>query len=172
MTDQSRTDGSGADQSGTDRSGTELTIRPLQAGDRAGWDPLWQGYLTFYETQLAPEVTETTWARLIDPGQEPNGFCAVGASGRLVGIVHYLFHRSTWTTTCYCYLEDLFTDPQARGMGAGRALIEAVYDAAAEEGATQVYWATQHFNTRGRVLYDRVATLSPFLQYSYSPPKR
>ncbi|MCB1472465.1 MAG: GNAT family N-acetyltransferase [Rhodobiaceae bacterium] len=171
------TDKSGADQSGTDkpRAGqpsAELTIRPLDAGDRAGWDPLWQGYLTFYESAVPDEVTQTTWARLIDANEEPNGFCAVDAAGRLVGIVHYLFHRSTWTTTCYCYLEDLFTDPQARGLGAGRALIEAVYAAAAQKGATRVYWNTQHFNTRARVLYDQVATLSPFIQYRYSRPKR
>jgi GNAT superfamily N-acetyltransferase len=148
-----------------------MTIRPIQAGDRSAWDPLWQGYLTYYESVVAPEVTETTWARLIDPTEEPNGFCAVDDEGRLVGIVHYLFHRSTWATTCYCYLEDLFTDPQARGLGAGRALIEAVYKAAAEAGATRVYWNTQHFNTRARVLYDQVATLSPFIQYRYSPGK-
>ncbi|MCB1480163.1 MAG: GNAT family N-acetyltransferase [Rhodobiaceae bacterium] len=148
---------------------TEVTIRPLAAGDRAGWDPLWQGYLTYYESSVSAEVTETTWTRLIDPGEEPHGFCAVDASGNLIGIVHYLFHRSTWSVEGYCYLEDLFTDPDMRGGGVGRALIEAVYAAAAEKGATRIYWNTQHFNSRARVLYDRVATLSPFIQYRYSP---
>ena len=148
---------------------TEVTIRPLAAGDRAGWDPLWQGYLTYYESSVSAEVTETTWTRLIDPGEEPHGFCAVDASGNLIGIVHYLFHRSTWSVEGYCYLEDLFVDPAVRGSGAGRALIEAVYAAAAEKGATRIYWNTQHFNSRARVLYDRVATLSPFIQYRYSP---
>lgn len=148
---------------------TDVTIRPLAAGDRAGWDALWKGYLAFYESAVPDEVTETTWARLIDPADDPYGYCAVDASGRLIGIVHYLFHRSTWTTSCYCYLEDLFVDPAVRGSGAGRALIEAVYAAAAEKGATRIYWNTQHFNSRARVLYDRVATLSPFIQYRYSP---
>ncbi|MCB1481628.1 MAG: GNAT family N-acetyltransferase [Rhodobiaceae bacterium] len=148
---------------------TDVTIRPLAAGDRAGWDALWKGYLAFYESAVPGEVTETTWARLIDPADDPYGYCAVDASGRLIGIVHYLFHRSTWTTSCYCYLEDLFVDPAVRGSGAGRALIEAVYAAAAEKGATRIYWNTQHFNSRARVLYDRVATLSPFIQYRYSP---
>ena len=148
---------------------TDVTIRPLAAGDRASWDPLWKGYLAFYESAVPDEVTETTWARLIDPADDPHGYCAVDASGRLIGIVHYLFHRSTWTTSCYCYLEDLFVDPAVRGSGAGRALIEAVYAAAAEKGATRIYWNTQHFNSRARVLYDRVATLSPFIQYRYSP---
>lgn len=151
---------------------TDVTIRPLAAGDRAGWDALWKGYLAFYESAVPGEVTETTWARLIDPADDPYGYCAVDASGRLIGIVHYLFHRSTWTTSCYCYLEDLFVDPAVRGSGAGRALIEAVYAAAAEKGATRIYWNTQHFNSRARVLYDRVATLSPFIQYRYSRPKR
>ena len=148
---------------------TDVSIRPLEAGDRAGWDPLWQGYLTYYESEVAPQVTETIWARLIDPDQEPHGFCAVDASGKLIGIVHYLFHRSTWTATNYCYLEDLFVDPDTRGSGAGRRLIEAVYAAAEAAGTTRVYWNTQHFNTRARVLYDRVATLSPFIQYRYAP---
>ncbi len=147
----------------------DVAIRPLEASDRAGWDPLWQGYLTYYKSAVAPEVTETTWARLLDPTEEPHGFCAVDGDGRLIGIVHYLFHRSTWTTTNYCYLEDLFVDPDARGSGAGRKLIEAVYAVAAEAGTTRVYWNTEHFNTRARVLYDRVSTLSPFIQYRYVP---
>ena len=79
---------------------TDVTIRPLAAGDRAGWDALWKGYLAFYESAVPGEVTETTWARLIDPADDPYGYCAVDASGRLIGIVHYLFHRSTWTTSC------------------------------------------------------------------------
>lgn len=148
---------------------TELTIRALEAGDRAAWEPLWQGYLDYYESSLPGDVTDVTWARLIEPGEEPFGFCALDGEGAMVGIVHYLFHRSTWTTGCYCYLEDLFVDPARRGAGAGRALIEAVCRAAEAKGAARVYWNTQHFNTRARVLYDRVAMLSPFVQYRYSP---
>lgn len=140
-------------------------VRPLRAEDRAQWNVLWQGYLTFYEETLAPEVTETTWARLIADNTDPHGLCAVDPDGRLVGIAHYLFHRSTWSPTFYCYLEDLFVDPSLRGGGIGRALIEAVYAAADEAGATQVYWLTRGDNVTARKLYDRVARLSPFVKY-------
>ncbi|MFN0263882.1 N-acetyltransferase family protein [Tepidamorphus sp. 3E244] len=149
----------------------DITIRKLEARDRAGWDPLWQGYLTYYESAVSDEITETTWLRLLDKNQDPHGFCAVDGDGRLIGIVHYLFHRSTWSDSGYCYLEDLFVDPNVRGGGVGRLLIEAVYATAADRGSSRVYWNTQHFNTRARKLYDQVATLSPFVQYRYSPPK-
>lgn len=150
---------------------TEVTIRALEAADRAQWEPLWQGYLTYYESQVSEAVTNTTWTRLISADEQPDGFCAVDAEGILVGIVHYLFHRSTWSVEGYCYLEDLFVDPDLRGGGVGRGLIEAVYKAAGDRGATRVYWNTQHFNTRARKLYDQTATLSPFIQYRYSPGK-
>jgi len=140
-------------------------IRPLGDADRPEWEPLWQGYLRFYETSVAPEVTETTWRRMMDPKQDPHGFCAVDDEGRLIGIVHYHFHRSTWTIGDYCYLQDLFVLPEARGSGAGRKLIEAVYDAAAARGASQVYWLTQDFNETARRLYDRIGELTPFIKY-------
>jgi len=139
------------------------TIRPLAAGDQAGWLPLWRGYQRFYETEIAPEVTERSWARLLDPAEPMHGLAAE-ADGRLVGIVHYLFHRSTWTTGDYCYLQDLFVDPAARGIGAGRALIEAVYAAADAAGASRVYWLTAEGNP-ARALYDKVGRYSGFVQY-------
>lgn len=142
-----------------------VTIRPLQAGDRTQWDPLWQGYLTFYKTQLPSDVTEETWRRLIEPGRDPKGFCAVEDSGRLVGIVHYLFHLSTWTKPDICYLQDLFVDPAVRGGGIGRKLIEVVYAEADRRGAANVYWLTQDFNETARKLYDKVAKVTPFIRY-------
>lgn len=141
------------------------TIRPIEARDRADWEPLWQGYLAFYETRVPEEVTETTWRRLMTEGEDPSGFCAVGDDDRPVGIVHYHFHRSTWTIGDYCYLQDLFVSPDIRGGGAGRALIEAVYRAAEARGASQTYWLTQDFNTTARKLYDKVGQLTPFIKY-------
>jgi GNAT superfamily N-acetyltransferase len=141
-----------------------IVIRPFTASDRPAWEPLWQGYLAFYESSLAREVTDTTWARLVDPSEPMHGLAAV-ADGEIVGIVHYLYHRSTWTIGNYCYLQDLFTSEKARNRGAGRALIEAVYGRAKADGASRVYWLTHESNTAAQALYDKVAARSGFIQY-------
>lgn len=145
-------------------SASSIHVRELAAGDRARWDALWAGYLAFYKETLPAEMTEFLWKRLMDPADQPHGLVAVDGD-RVVGIVHYHFHLSTWTVTGNCYLEDLFVDPAVRGKGAGRALVEAVYRAADERGVSRVYWHTQEFNTQARMLYDKVATLTPFVQY-------
>lgn len=98
-------------------------------------------------------------------GEDPHGLCAVTDNDRLTGIVHYMFHRSCWTEGPYCYLQDLFVTEDARGQGLGRALIEAVADAAKQHNASQVYWLTQHFNKQARHLYDQVADVTPFVKY-------
>ena len=116
------------------------------------------------ETRLEPEVTELTWTRLLDQDQQPHGLVAE-LDGRLVGFAHYLFHPSTWSASSYCYLEDLFTAPEARGRGVGRALIEAVAAAAAAAGASRLYWQTQEFNAEGRALYDTLARRTSFIVY-------
>lgn len=140
-----------------------LTVRPLAISDRPQWDRLWKGYLAFYETSLRPEVSEATFARLIDPDEPIHGLVAKIDNG-IVGIAHYLLHRSTWSDR-YCYLEDLFAEPSMRGAGIGRALIEAVEGAAREAGATRLYWVTRAENAAARRLYDRVATATDFVQY-------
>ena len=142
-----------------------ITVRPLEPGDRDRWEPLWQGYLTFYESSVPDEVTNTTWKRMMTDGEDPNGFCAVDESGALIGIVHYMFHRSCWTIGDYCYLQDLFVSPDSRRGGTGEALIRAVYGAADSRGVSQVYWNTQHYNETARRLYDRVGELTPFIKY-------
>ena len=114
----------------------DLTVRPLETADRAAWERLWTAYLAFYRTDVAPEVKNTTWSRLHDPDEPVWAFGACDGTGGLVAIVHYLFHRSTWTIGPYCYLQDLFTSEAARGRGAGRALIEAVYGEAGRRGRT------------------------------------
>ncbi len=141
-----------------------LEIRPLRPEERSVWEPLWQGYLAFYGVSVAPDVTETTWARFHDPAEPMHAFGGF-LDGRLVGIVHLIFHRSTWTIGPYCYLQDLFTSEEARGKGVGKALIEAVTDRARAEGASRVYWLTHESNAPARRLYDKVAERPGFIQY-------
>jgi GNAT superfamily N-acetyltransferase len=139
-------------------------IRPLAPGDRGDWEPLWNGYLAFYKATLPPGTTDVTWNRLLDPA-EPMFVLGAFVDGRLLGIVHYILHRSTWSIGGYCYLQDLFVAEEARGMRLGRALIEAVYEKAREAGAGRVYWLTHDTNATARHLYDRVAENAGFIQY-------
>ena len=142
----------------------KTTVRRVRADERAAWEPLWKGYQTFYEVALSAEITTTTWSRLHDPA-EPMFVLGAYLGGKLVGIVHSLYHRSCWTIGNYCYLQDLFVAEKARGHGIGRALIEAVASEARAAGASRVYWLTQEGNTTARALYDRVAKCSGFIQY-------
>ncbi len=141
-----------------------LVIRPIGADERAAWEPLWRGYLTFYKSSQTPDVTDITWKRLLDPN-EPMFALGAYVDGKLLGIVHYLYHRSFWTSGDYCYLQDLFVAEETRTLGLGRALIEAVYAKAKEAGASRVYWLTQEGNATARVLYEKVAERSGFIQY-------
>ncbi|MGD9924931.1 MAG: N-acetyltransferase family protein [Pseudorhodoplanes sp.] len=146
------------------KSPPELVIRPLEPDERADWEPLWQGYLKFYESRVSPETTDMLWRRLHDPN-EPMFVLGACSGGRLVGIAQYLFHRSCWTIGDYCYLQDLFVVPERRGFGAGRALIRAVEQAARAHGASRVHWLTQEDNRQARALYDKLADRSGFIQY-------
>jgi GNAT superfamily N-acetyltransferase len=143
-----------------------VVIRPLRAGDEADWRRLWTAYLDFYGATVTEEVYQTSFARLLgDDPQDFNGLLAL-VDGVPMGLTHYLFHRHGWKVENVCYLQDLYVSPQARGTGLGRRLIEAVYAAADEAGAPGVYWLTQEFNATARVLYDRVAKVSPFIRYN------
>lgn len=148
-----------------------LSIRPLAAADRAAWDPLWRGYLDFYRASVPARTTDVTFARLTG-GEEPMGGFLAERDGRAVGLVHWILHRSTWTEGPYCYLQDLFTAPEARGLGAGRALIERVYAHAERAGASRVYWLTHETNDTAMALYDKVADRSGFLQYRKLFPQK
>jgi GNAT superfamily N-acetyltransferase len=142
-----------------------IEIRPLEKGDQDEWRKLWTAYLDFYETKLPDEVYETSWQRLFAEGEfEPRGFLAL-SDGKPVGLVHFLCHRSMWSKEGNCYLQDLFTTGEARGKGAGAALIAAVKEAAAKRGIANVYWMTHETNTTARALYDRVARRTGFIEY-------
>ena len=142
-----------------------VTVRPLRPEDEAVWKNLWTAYLEFYESSVPEVVYATTFARLIDPNH-PSRFCLVAeADGRVLGLVHAIYHEHNWRVEDVCYLQDLFVHPDARGTGMGRALIEAVYAAADANGTPTVYWMTQDFNTTARQLYDRIATKTPFIKY-------
>lgn len=142
-----------------------LRIRPLAAADEADWRRLWTGYLEFYKTSVPEEVYRTTFARLL--GGDPQEFHGLVAErgGRVIGLAHYLFHRHCWRIENVVYLQDLYVEPEVRGTGAGRALIEAVYAAADAAGCPSVYWLTQDFNATARRLYDRIGKVTPFIRY-------
>lgn len=140
-------------------------VRELTPADFASWLPLWRGYLKFYESTLTDETTQTTWRRLTDPQEPMFALGAFSESGKLVGIVHIIYHRSCWTTGDYCYLQDLFTAEDARGQGVATALIEAVYARAKADGASRVHWLTHESNVTAQKLYEKVAARSGFIQY-------
>jgi GNAT superfamily N-acetyltransferase len=140
-----------------------LTVRPLAAGDRAVWEPLWEDYNSFYRHTASPEVTDATFQRLCG-GEEMFGLLAE-RDGALAGFAHCVVHPSTWTTASYLYLEDLFVARSGRGAGAGQELIEAVYREADARGAAKVYWHAQEYNGPARSLYDQVARRTSFIKY-------
>ena len=142
-----------------------LAIRPVGPEDRAEWERLWTAYLAFYETTVSPEVYDTSFTRLLEGGDWAFKGALATLDGRPVGLVHYLYHRHMWRVEPVCYLQDLYADPEVRGQGVGRALIQHVYDAADADGAGTVYWLTQTFNTTARHLYDRIGTATPFMKY-------
>jgi GNAT superfamily N-acetyltransferase len=140
-------------------------IRHLRADDWDDWQELWQGYLRFYREELPPEVTRFTFERLSTGADEMFGLVAERPEGGLAGFSNAFLHPSTWTMAAYCYLEDLFVEPAARGTGTARRLVEAVGEEARRRGAVKVYWHTQEFNGRARSLYEQVARNVSFLVY-------
>lgn len=144
------------------------TIRPIVSTDEAEWRRMWTAYLEFYNSTVPEEVYRSSFDRLLagnaGAANEFHGLIAE-VDGHPVGLVHYLFHRHGWKIENVCYLQDLYADPQVRGQGVGRALIEAVYEKADEAGCPSVYWLTQEFNVTARRLYDRIAAKTPFIQY-------
>ena len=142
-----------------------VRLRGAEPGDHAAWLPLWRSYQAFYKTVIPDAVSDTTWRRLLDPAEPMHCALAFDSADAAVGLVHWIFHRSTWTDGDYCYLQDLFVNANTRGGGVGRRLIEHVHAAAAEAGCSRVYWLTHETNRDAMMLYDRVAEKSGFLQY-------
>ena len=141
-----------------------LIIRAIEEKDKDQWLKLWAGYLEFYKSSISPEQTELTWKRIVNNEQKMFGFVAESEEV-VIGFTHCLFRPSTWTETDYCYLEDLFVDPNIRGKGVGRALMEKVIELAKEKNSKRVYWTTQEFNKTARILYDSITPVSEFVQY-------
>ena len=145
-----------------------MLIRPIQASDFNRWKPLWEGYNAFYgrkeETALPEAVTNTTWSRFFD-SYEPVHALVAEQSGQLLGLVHFLFHRSTISIQPTCYLQDLFTTEASRSKGVGRALILEVYRRAEAAGCSRVYWLTHETNSTAMKLYNKVAEKSGFVVY-------
>ncbi|HEX4377539.1 MAG TPA: GNAT family N-acetyltransferase [Steroidobacteraceae bacterium] len=145
-------------------------VRPIERTDYAGWRPLWDGYNHFYgrhgANALPERISEATWERFFCLEEPVHAFVAE-QDGHVVGIVHYLFHRSTTQLNDVCYLQDLFTAEEARGRGIGRRLIQAVYEAARTASSLRVYWHTNAANARGRALYDKVAQHKGFITYTH-----
>jgi GNAT superfamily N-acetyltransferase len=146
----------------------DFIVRSVERSDFERWRPLWDGYNAFYgrssATALPDEITRTTWARFFDDA-EPVHALVAERDGSLIGLAHYLFHRSTISIADTCYMQDLFTSVAARGRGVGEALIEAVYAAAMNAGSQRVYWQTHETNATAMRLYDRVAERSGFVVY-------
>ena len=141
-----------------------VTVRLLASDDKEAWLPLWRGYLAFYKADISSEISDLTFSRLVNPEEPMEGALAT-VDGAAVGMVHWIRHRSTWTSGDYGYLQDLFTDETARGRGVGRALIEYVYGRARTLGCSRVYWLTHETNSQAMALYGKVAERSGFLQY-------
>ena len=147
---------------------TLTLVRPIKQDDFSAWQPLWDGYNAFYgragETALPVEITQATWQRFFDPAEPVFALVAV-SEDKLVGLTHYLYHRSTTRLELTCYLQDLYTQDSERGRGIGRLLIEGVYREAKAAGVKRVYWQTHETNAAGRLLYDKVAKHAGFIVY-------
>lgn len=145
-----------------------ITVRPVTRQDFEQWLPLWDGYNAFYdrsgETALPSEITDMTWSRFFD-AYEPMHALVAESDGQLLGLVHYLYHRTTTAIAPNCYLQDLFTSEASRGKGIGRALINAVYDIAKAAGSGRVYWLTHETNHTAMKLYDKIGDRSGFVVY-------
>jgi GNAT superfamily N-acetyltransferase len=152
---------------------TPIAVRPVRREDLSQWQILFEGYNAFYgrsgKTRLADEIVLTTWSRFFD-FYEPVHALVAERAGALVGLTHFLYHRSTTQIAPVCYLQDLFTAEAVRGQGVARSLIAAVYEHARNAGCGRVYWQTHETNTLAMQLYDKVAQKSGFVVYRHLLP--
>jgi GNAT superfamily N-acetyltransferase len=143
-------------------------VRRLKGSDHDRWLVLWAGYLSFYRAEIPHRVTELTFERLCDGSEGMLGLVAPAPDGDLMGFAHLVFHPSTWATSGYCYLEDLYVQRSGRGGDVSRALFDAVFAEARARGSERTYWHTQQFNGAARSLYDTVGRLTSMVEYEVS----
>ncbi|GFM80657.1 N-acetyltransferase [Pseudomonas cichorii] len=143
---------------------TAVQIRPVTADDHGAWLPLWQAYLRFYKTELADDVSDVTWQRILDPAETTNSALA-WLDGKAVGMVNFIYHRSNWSIKNACYLQDLIVAPEQRGTGIGRQLIEHVYATAKANDCDKVHWLTHETNATAIQLYERIAERGGYIQF-------
>ncbi|NNH78858.1 GNAT family N-acetyltransferase [Acinetobacter sp. ANC 5380] len=141
-----------------------MQLRKIVEQDYEGWLQLWHGYQEFYKVNLSPELSQLTFSRLLNENEEMGCF-VIEQEQELIGLVHYIFHRSTWTEGDYCYLQDLFVKKDSRSKGLGKQLVEAVYTEAEKQNCSRVYWLTHETNYQARILYDQLADNTGFIQY-------
>lgn len=141
-----------------------MDVRPLQPADRPDWEPLWAGYLRFYDSEVSPEVTEATWQRIVGDDEQCGGYAAV-ADGAVVGILHYVVHPTTWSLGPECHLGDLFVAAEHRGAGAARAMIDRLVEQGRSSGWSGIDWITAADNDTAMRLYDRVAHRTTWIRY-------
>lgn len=142
-----------------------LEIRLAEPTDKSEWFRLWKAYLDFYKAERSDDVFDTSWTRILDSNWPMYSYLA-HLDGKTIGLSNFLYHDSFWEADKRCYLNDLYVDPDVRGSGAGAALIEATYSHAKSQNAAQLYWTTAHDNKVARGLYDKLATLTPFIKYN------
>ena len=143
-------------------------LRKLSKDDFDKWRELWSTYLSFYDSEVTERVYETTFGRLVSKGNKAQNAIVACEHTELIGLVHFIFHPDNWNIEDDCYLQDLFVVENARGLGVGRSLIEAVYAEADKFGCPSVYWLTEKTNKQARALYDKVAKTTSFIEYSYT----
>lgn len=143
----------------------QIETRLVAAGDFAEWSTLWKAYLAFYQTTRPPEVFQKSWARILDPSCKMHSALAF-ADGKAIGLTNFLYHRTFWDIEDCCYLNDLYVDPDVRGSGAGAKLIAFTRNHADAQNVPRLYWTTAQDNAQARKLYDRVASLTPFIKYT------
>jgi GNAT superfamily N-acetyltransferase len=149
-----------------------IKIRPLCREDYESWSGLWKNYLAFYKTELSREIYQSTFNRMLSGLDNEFHGLVVEKDGELVGLAHFLFHRTGWSVENSCYLQDLFVSEKCRGLGLGKKLIQAVYEKADEclgkksgDSNAYVYWMTQESNSTARKLYDQIGKKSEFIIY-------
>ena len=145
---------------------SNFQLRALGESDFEDWKVMWGMYLDFYETQLPEDVYTTTFERLLSKDVTSQNAIVAVLGDRMVGLVHFIFHPHNWKIEDVCYLQDLYVSDSVRGRGVGRLLIESVYEEADRRGTPTVYWLTQDFNKTARLLYDKIANVTPFIKYN------